>query len=85
MKISVLTSIVLIALIVGTQALSLTRNLHLTSFRDDELARHNYYRSLHSVSPLVLSENLNSMAQAWAQHLIDTNTFEHNPNRNGAG
>ena len=41
-------------------------------FSNKELAKTNYYRSLHSVQPLKLSDELNKKAEQWAQQMADT-------------
>ena len=45
------------------------------------LARHNYYRTLHSSPPLALNSTLNSQAQQWAEQILATEAFRHRPNR----
>ncbi|KAH9407521.1 hypothetical protein TYRP_012342, partial [Tyrophagus putrescentiae] len=46
------------------------------------LARHNYYRALHSSTPpLTLNSSLNSQAQQWAEQILATGVFRHRPNR----
>jgi uncharacterized protein YkwD len=42
--------------------------------RQDELIRHNYYRSLHGVPPLVLDETLNRIAQGYANRLLSSHS-----------
>ena len=43
------------------------------------LNEHNYYRSLHGVLSLKLNKTLNSFAQNWADELINTGNFQHDP------
>ncbi len=46
------------------------------------LARHNYYRTLHSSTPpLALNSSLNFQAQQWAEQILTTGVFRHRPNR----
>lgn len=39
----------------------------------------NAYRAKHGVAPLSLDSEVTRTAQEWADHLHDTNTFEHRP------
>jgi len=45
------------------------------------LQLHNYYRARHSVSPLIISQRLNHIAQRYAEHLAATSKFEHSGNK----
>merc|ERR1711973_847476 len=54
----------------------------LDKFRQDSLTAHNSYRAKHGVAALKLNDELNALAQEWADHLIAEGTFEHRPNNN---
>merc|ERR1719264_1701649 len=47
------------------------------SINDDMLKQHNDYRAAHNADPLTLDDDLNEKAQAWADHLAETNSFTH--------
>ncbi|GFO49551.1 Golgi-associated plant pathogenesis-related protein 1 [Plakobranchus ocellatus] len=49
----------------------------LDEYRQNSLEKHNELRALHGSPPLVLSDELNSYAQAWAEHLAANNIFGH--------
>ena len=50
------------------------------------LAAHNAKRALHqNTEPLTWSDTLAQQAKAWADHLVETNTFQHDPNNTNAG
>jgi len=51
-----------------------------TKVLSDMLQLHNYYRALHSASPLTISQRLNYIAQKYAEHLAKTGKFEHSGN-----
>merc|ERR1711910_310013 len=69
-----------------TQEIS-TDPVDVNKFRQDSLTAHNAYRAKHGVAALTLSDELNALAQEWADHLI-TKPFtsslnhEHRPNNN---
>ena len=51
------------------------RNININiinSFRKEALKKHNEYRVKHKVPDLKLNENLNEMAQKYANHLLDS-------------
>ena len=53
----------------------------MQSFREGELAHHNYYRELHNDTGLLeLDDDLNDDAQTWAEFLAQTGTFSHEAN-----
>jgi glioma pathogenesis-related protein 2 len=54
---------------------------YFSDFRNAELAKHNYDRSLHGCVPLVISNTLNTAAQAYAEQLAlaNSNTLSHSP------
>ena len=47
--------------------------LDLAAFRAAALKQHNVYRAKHGVPPLVLSSQLNDVAQHYAEQLVRTN------------
>merc|ERR1712193_342708 len=64
-----------------TQELN-TDPVDVDKFRQDSLTAHNSYRAKHGVAALKLNDELNALAQEWADHLIAEGTFEHRPNNN---
>ena len=48
----------------------------------ESLASHNQYRAQHGAGALVLDKKLCSLAQAWAEELLDNNKFQHRPDCN---
>merc|ERR1712109_84008 len=52
----------------------------LDKFRQDSLTAHNAYRAKHGAPALKLNDELNALAQEWAEYLIANNAFEHRPN-----
>merc|ERR1711944_318156 len=62
-----------------TQEIS-TDPVDVNKFRQDSLTAHNVYRAKHGVAALTLSNELNAVAQEWADYLIAQGTFEHRPN-----
>merc|ERR1712090_31546 len=62
-----------------TQEIS-TDPVDVNKFRQDSLTAHNAYRAKHGVAALTLSNELNAVAQEWADYLIAQGTFEHRPN-----
>merc|ERR1712055_603664 len=59
-----------------------TDPVDVDKFRQDSLTAHNNYRAKHGVGALKLNDELNALAQEWADHLIAEGTFEHRPNNN---
>merc|ERR1712011_11152 len=57
-----------------------TDPVDLDKFRQDSLTAHNVYRAKHGVPDLKLNNELNALAQEWAEYLIANNAFEHRPN-----
>merc|ERR1711963_1126962 len=57
-----------------------TDPVDLDKFRQDSPAAHNVYRAKHGVPDLKLNNELNALAQEWAEDLIANNAFEHRPN-----
>ncbi|CAF1465027.1 unnamed protein product [Rotaria sordida] len=55
-----------------------------SKFQGDMLKLHNHYRARHCAPPLVLSQQLNQIAQSYAEHLAATSTFEHSGNQLGS-
>lgn len=49
------------------------------------LRAHNAERATVGAAPLIWDEGLEREARVWAQHLIDTSTFEHDPGAHGHG
>lgn len=47
------------------------------TFRQQMLAAHNSYRKKHCVSALQSDDGLNDAAQKYAEHLAQTNSFQH--------
>jgi len=56
-----------------------TGPIQLPKYRQELLRLQNTKRSQHGVSDLVISENLNSVAQEWAEHLAKNNMMQHRP------
>ena len=52
-------------------------NIDINAFRQQMLDCMNGYRDKHQVGGLGWNDDYINKAQNWAQHLIDTNTFEH--------
>jgi len=52
----------------------------LTDLRKELLQLHNQKRKHHNASNLSLSDNLNTLAQAWAERLAATQCLQHRPN-----
>ncbi len=46
-------------------------------FIREALESHNQIRSLHQANKLKVNNELNKLAQIWAEHIADTNKFEH--------
>ncbi|OQV19984.1 hypothetical protein BV898_05988 [Hypsibius exemplaris] len=53
------------------------------AFETEALRAHNTYRANHGAAPLVLSQELCSVAQDWANHLAQTGILEHGKTRHG--
>ena len=53
------------------------KTLDLKTIREMELYEHNYLRNLHGASPLVLNEELNEIAQNYANKLAKEKKFNH--------
>ena len=49
-------------------------------FIRDALDAHNHFRSMHSAGRLKLNDEMCRIAQAWAERIARTNTFEHSQN-----
>lgn len=49
----------------------------LSTFRQQALAEHNYFRRLHCTAPLILNETLNDIAQNYSRYLAANNIFKH--------
>merc|ERR1712241_805026 len=56
----------------------------LVKFRQDSLTAHNAYRAKHGVPALKLNDELNDVAQEWADYLMAVDGFAHrHPNKYG--
>ncbi|KAK7933980.1 hypothetical protein WMY93_004876 [Mugilogobius chulae] len=53
------------------------------SFRDVFLDTHNKYRAQHGVEPLRYNDEMCAVAQKWADHLLQQNTFMHSETKDG--
>lgn len=51
-------------------------------FKRETINAHNNYRTLHGCPPLVMSEELNDIAQAWADKLADKGYLQYSENPN---
>ncbi len=60
-------------------------NLNLERMRELELEEHNRLRRLHGAPPLILNDDLNEMAQKYAQVIAQKNELSHSKNRNLKG
>ena len=58
------------------------RKTHLDRIRREVLETHNVYRARHGVPPLELSNDINIIAQRWAEKMAKTGKFEHSPPSN---
>lgn len=56
--------------------------MELHSIRRDTFNAHNNYRTLHGCPPLIMSEELCCMAQAWADKLADKGILQYSENPN---
>ncbi|CAF4281221.1 unnamed protein product, partial [Rotaria sp. Silwood2] len=54
-----------------------------SKFEAEMLKLHNYFRARHCAPPLVISQQLNQIAQSYAEYLAATSTFEHSGNQLG--
>merc|ERR1712055_148419 len=59
-----------------------TDPVDVNKFRQDSLAAHNTYRARHGVPALKLNDELNALAQEWANQLIHLDNLEHSNNNN---
>merc|ERR1712055_57142 len=59
-----------------------TDPVDVNKFRQDSLAAHNTYRAKHGVPALKLNDELNALAQEWANQLIHLDNLEHSNNNN---
>jgi uncharacterized protein YkwD len=59
---------------------STSGQLDLAAFRAAALKQHNVYRTKHRVPPLILSAQLNDVAQRYAEQLARTNRLVHSDN-----
>jgi len=50
-----------------------------TKYQRECLESHNIYRAKHGVQPLTLDKKLCELAQAWSDHLLDNDKFQHRP------
>uniref|UniRef100_A0A1B6EFW3 SCP domain-containing protein n=2 Tax=Clastoptera arizonana TaxID=38151 RepID=A0A1B6EFW3_9HEMI len=66
----------------GNENENLTHSIK-ENFIVDVLEAHNQFRSLHGVETLQLQDDLTMESQAWADHLAETNTFEHSSSNHG--
>ena len=72
---------VILSLIAGVNIdASAVDQLDLAAFRAAALKQHNIYRAKHGVPPLVLSSQLNGVAQQYAEQLARTNQLVHSDN-----
>jgi hypothetical protein len=58
---------------------------NLKQYRQDMLQAHNADRKRNCAPPLQLDTSLNQRAQSYAQHLANTQTFQHSQNRGNIG
>lgn len=49
----------------------------IEEIRSEMLKLHNIFRKKHGSPPMTISKEMNSLAQKWADHLAETQTFEH--------
>jgi glioma pathogenesis-related protein 2 len=74
---TVLIGAILSMMVVGHSAPHAAEPLDLTAFREAAVQQHNVYRAKHGVPPLVLSPQLNEVAQHHAEQLARTNQLVH--------
>lgn len=60
-------------------------SIDLDTLRNTFVSKHNSYRATHSSPNLTISDNLNSMAQDWADTLASRAEFKHSPNSGNVG
>ncbi|PWA18522.1 hypothetical protein CCH79_00009973, partial [Gambusia affinis] len=53
------------------------------TFKKEFLDAHNNYRAAHGAPKLTYNSELNSTAQKWAEHLLETKTLEHSDIEDG--
>jgi len=53
----------------------------LKGFVADAVKQHNHYRALHGAPKIKHNKELSKIAQAWADNLAKTNTFQHSTNK----
>ncbi|KAM4607585.1 Golgi-associated plant pathogenesis-related protein 1 isoform 2-T2 [Polymixia lowei] len=53
------------------------------SFKKEFLDTHNAYREKHSAPAMTYCSELNTIAQKWADHLLDINSLEHSSTKDG--
>ncbi|XP_077988079.1 Golgi-associated plant pathogenesis-related protein 1-like [Glandiceps talaboti] len=51
----------------------------LKNLWEETLKSHNLYRDIHDSKPLTLDNKLSEFAQEWADHIANTDEFEHRP------
>ena len=49
----------------------------LLAFNESQIKKHNEYRALHGVPPLILDPDIIASAQKWAEHLLKINDLRH--------
>ena len=49
----------------------------LLAWNESQLKKHNEYRALHGVPPLVLDADIIAFAQKWAEQLLKVNEMRH--------
>jgi uncharacterized protein YkwD len=74
---AVLIGTILSMLVFSNSAPRAADRLDLAAFREAALQQHNVYRAKHGVLPLVLSAQLNEVAQHHAEQLARTNQLVH--------
>jgi uncharacterized protein YkwD len=55
----------------------------LRAYSNAALSKHNQLRAKHGAAPLKLDATIQRVAQAYAEHLASTNTFEHSDSSYG--
>ena len=62
----------------------MSQSIDLGTLNKAALAQHNAYRAKHGVPAMTLDPTVSATAQAWAEKLAETDTFEHEkPNKYG--
>src|SRR5215831_17497903 len=77
---AILLGIILGMIARGSIDASTPGHLDLADFRAAALKQHNIYRAKHGVPPVVLSSQLNDVAQYYAEQLARTNRLGHSGN-----